>query len=427
MRSPPGGRDADDRAPADRREHDRVVVAPRATAAGWRVGDPLGEPVRDGDGAQLPVGEKAEPRAVRRPERRVRPFGPGQGPRVVARERANPQTRIARAGGCRDERHRRAIRRDDRPAEVGADPVLGAVGRRECQFEFHRGRGGTVQPSGRGDDGEDDGGGHPWKRTPCRRCETAGGGCGRRRRGRRLGPIRGVERHAGLADVPQTRRGIAFEAACQQTAQGRRRVGRQPAPVGLGLEHGGERVADGLAPNARSPVSISKTTAPKAQMSARLSTGLPRACSGLMYAAVPRIIPASVDRAVSVGEFIASDAAGSGVRVLARPKSRILTRPSGVTLTLAGFKSRWTMPFSCAASRPRAISRARATTSSIGKPPVPPRARTLRPIRSASVSPSTSSMTSAGVPPASRVNRASRSASWTNCRPGVRRSQAGLT
>ena len=29
-------------------------------------------------------------------------------------------------------------------------------------------------------------------------------------------------------------------------------------------------------------------------MSARLSTGLPRACSGLMYAAVPRIIPAWV-------------------------------------------------------------------------------------------------------------------------------------
>ncbi len=42
-------------------------------------------------------------------------------------------------------------------------------------------------------------------------------------------------------------------------------------------------------------------------MSARLSTGLPRACSGLMYAAVPRIIPACVIAGdVIVGEFIAS-------------------------------------------------------------------------------------------------------------------------
>ena len=41
-------------------------------------------------------------------------------------------------------------------------------------------------------------------------------------------------------------------------------------------------------PNARFPVSISYSTAPNAQMSARLSTVFPRACSGLMYAAVPR-------------------------------------------------------------------------------------------------------------------------------------------
>ena len=34
--------------------------------------------------------------------------------------------------------------------------------------------------------------------------------------------------------------------------------------------------------NARRPVSISKSTQPNAQMSVRRSTGLPRACSGLM-------------------------------------------------------------------------------------------------------------------------------------------------
>ena len=34
--------------------------------------------------------------------------------------------------------------------------------------------------------------------------------------------------------------------------------------------------------NAARPVSISNSTHPNAQMSVRLSTGLPRACSGLM-------------------------------------------------------------------------------------------------------------------------------------------------
>ena len=39
----------------------------------------------------------------------------------------------------------------------------------------------------------------------------------------------------------------------------------------------------------------------------------------------------------------------------ARPKSRILTRPSVVMNTFSGLRSRWTMPLACAAARPRAI------------------------------------------------------------------------
>ncbi len=42
------------------------------------------------------------------------------------------------------------------------------------------------------------------------------------------------------------------------------------------------------------PVSISNRTQPNDQMSVRRSTGLPRACSGLMYAAVPRMTPPCV-------------------------------------------------------------------------------------------------------------------------------------
>ena len=46
----------------------------------------------------------------------------------------------------------------------------------------------------------------------------------------------------------------------------------------------------------------SYSTHPKAQISARLSTGFPRACSGDMYAAVPMITPICVAAAVRVGD-----------------------------------------------------------------------------------------------------------------------------
>ena len=52
----------------------------------------------------------------------------------------------------------------------------------------------------------------------------------------------------------------------------------------------------------RLPVSISHSTTPKAQTSARLSAADPVACSGDMYEAVPRITPARVAFSVSVGE-----------------------------------------------------------------------------------------------------------------------------
>src|SRR3990170_1023871 len=44
-----------------------------------------------------------------------------------------------------------------------------------------------------------------------------------------------------------------------------------------------------------------------------------------------------------------------GSRSLARPKSRILACPSGVTITFSGLMSRWTMPASWAFCRPEDI------------------------------------------------------------------------
>ena len=93
--------------------------------------------------------------------------------------------------------------------------------------------------------------------------------------------------------------------------------------------------------NTGRPVSISRTKTPKAQRSLRLSTDLPAACSGLMYAAVPRMTPAWVAWIESVGEFIAcAFVADGGSTAFARPKSSTFTVLSGRSLMFAGFRSR---------------------------------------------------------------------------------------
>ena len=64
--------------------------------------------------------------------------------------------------------------------------------------------------------------------------------------------------------------------------------------------------SDDVSPSkARRPVSISYSTQPNAQMSVRLSTALPRACSGDMYGAVPSSTPSTVG-AIIVGELVSS-------------------------------------------------------------------------------------------------------------------------
>ena len=152
------------------------------------------------------------------------------------------------------------------------------------------------------------------------------------------------------------------------------------------------------ASNGRRPVSISYSTQPNAQRSVRSSTGLPRACSGLMYATVPRMMPDCVTTGdATVGS---SDMPGAvdplvtpASASLARPKSSTFTVPSVRSFTLAGLRSRCTMPCACAASSASAICRAMGSASSSGTGPCA--------IRSASVGPSTSSITSARVAPLS--------------------------
>jgi hypothetical protein len=122
-----------------------------------------------------------------------------------------------------------------------------------------------------------------------------------------------------------------------------------------------------LAPwKARRPVSISYITAPSEKMSERASTGLPCACSGDMYAAVPTMTPSSV--VAWIVRVAPSAPASSGAVSLARPKSRTLTTPFAPSMMLPGLTSRWTMPNVFAAANALAIGMAYFKTSGTGRP-----------------------------------------------------------
>ena len=86
---------------------------------------------------------------------------------------------------------------------------------------------------------------------------------------------------------------------------------------------------------------------------------------------MPRITPTRVVIAgvVIVGDCDAFGAPATGSSALASPKSSTLTVPSGRSLMLAGFRSRWTMPCSCAASSASAICLAIGSASSSGIAP----------------------------------------------------------
>ena len=105
---------------------------------------------------------------------------------------------------------------------------------------------------------------------------------------------------------------------------------------------------------ARRPLSSSYSTAPKLNTSERASSGLPSACSGAIYAAVPITVPSMVR------------VSSESVTCLASPKSSSFTEPSVVTMMLAGFRSRCTTPLRCAASNASAICVASRTASAAG-------------------------------------------------------------
>jgi hypothetical protein len=73
-----------------------------------------------------------------------------------------------------------------------------------------------------------------------------------------------------------------------------------------------------------------------------------------MYWVVPTIVPCSVRGFCWVGSDDSASAGAVSFPVHARPKSRSFA-PDRVSMTLPGFRSRWTMPCRWAASSADAI------------------------------------------------------------------------
>ena len=130
------------------------------------------------------------------------------------------------------------------------------------------------------------------------------------------------------------------------------RLGKVSEPLSFILGRGGStsrtmRSISSRAPRLKSwassggePTSSSYSITPRAYTSVRVSMSIEvgSACSGLMYVGVPTMTPMSA-KLISVSFCSVA---------LATPKSITLGvgRPStSVTRTLAGFKSRWIIPF----------------------------------------------------------------------------------
>ena len=153
-----------------------------------------------------------------------------------------------------------------------------------------------------------------------------------------------LDRKASIADVVQALLGIAHEGVGEQPAESGRRVRRQGGPVRIARQDLGQRVRAGVARERDAAGQHFIQHAAERPDVRALVDGL-----------TARLFGAHVGRRAhdrSLTRSVVSDrrhcdqigAAESPVVAFARPKSSTLTTPSGVTLMLAGFRSRWTMP-----------------------------------------------------------------------------------
>ena len=380
-------------------EEDDAGVRPGAPTSLLDVGDRLWQSAGDRDRQQLADTEEGERAAVGRPERITRFFAPRDRARFTRHQRADVEAASSRS--LREERDHRAIGRNHpprrhwtrsrTPRRLAGRSRASAVGLRGWAFAALYQSVAVATATARltpatihgshvrfcladGVTGESAGTTRGAHRTSTRR--------GRRTRGR-CGPRRC---RAGAASDP------ARDSARADRARGAG-VGRQ------------RRRVDGSrsAPRARRRhVSPSKTRAAGQHLEEDAAEGPDVGALDRRLAA--RLLrchvggrargscPTAVRPRVIVGEFVeVCPAAARRSSALARPKSSTFTVPSARTLMFAGFRSRWMMPGSWAASSASAICRRGEASSE--------RQRALRAMRDDRSSPSTSSITSADVEP----------------------------
>ena len=138
-----------------------------------------------------------------------------------------------------------------------------------------------------------------------------------------------------IADIPQPLLRIFLQAPLQQ----RPHLRRHAAQIRLLHDHRRQRVADVFAleqPLAREQFVQHHAEGP--DVGALVAPALPRACSGAMYAAVPRIMPACVMPMVSVGEFSDCRWVAAPAFRFASPKVQHLHRAVGLDLDVAGLQ-----------------------------------------------------------------------------------------
>ena len=173
-------------------------------------------------------------------------------------------------------------------------------------------------------------------------------------------------------DVGHTQGAILLQAPLEQGADCRRNVTRKRIPVRVETHDGPQHVGDAVAwEGPPSGQHLVEHGAERPDVAAPIDGIAPRLFRRHVgrraenYAA-HRLGRGGNRRRVAGNARPAPSASGT---TFARPKSSTLTVPSGRILMLAGFRSRWTMPASCAASRASTICLAMARASATdGRP-----------------------------------------------------------
>ena len=343
----------------------RLQLPPRPDGASHST---TGGPAGDWDLLQLAIREEPDEPAVRRPEREGPTFGSRKRPGRQCGDRSQPELIRGLGSG----RRTRRSGHQETPRPAGQLPVPPPAGPPNDVFSggamVKRDRRSWGRLAGRPQG--DDGGNHhraERERADGRPRHDASPPGLRRRDDGCTGVIRDtaeqfVDPDARLADVPQPGLGILRQAARQQAPERDRRRGRQGAPVGLLQQDRRQRVGDVVArrrPAGRSASRRARSRTPRCRRACRPACPWPAPapcrprCRGSSRASV-------IAGDVMVGELARfgdplSPIPDAGSSALASPKSSTFTTPSARTLMLAGLRSRWTIPCSCAASSASAI------------------------------------------------------------------------